>query len=48
LMFGLLATAWVALRTGEPVVRGLPVVPTPQRASAAGTIHVDSTESVAT
>jgi hypothetical protein len=48
LMFGLLATAWVALRTGEPIVRGLPIVPTPQRTSAAGTIHVESPDSVAT
>lgn len=49
LMFGLLATAWVALRNiivAEP--RKVAVDATPARMSAAGTIHVEPAESVAT
>lgn len=48
LMFGLLATAWVALRTDTATTRvTMPVIVTPPGMSAAGTIHVESGDPVA-
>ena len=50
LMFGFLATTWVALREGEPASAAMPVVPPPMPAptSVAGTINVASPEPVVT
>jgi len=49
LMFTLIATAWIALRTADvwPLAANKPAAPNPARMSAAGTIHVESPGAIA-